>query len=243
MASSLLVQGDRNYVVIAITGPLGCGHGGARRARSAAEPGPGGTEARAQRAWLRGQVDELAWTQVAQLSISGLSSPITTSMGRLFDAAAALCGCRSQISYEGQAAIELEAACDPAERGSYPISVSDAGELIAIDPRETLRALLGEVEDGAALGVIASRFHTAIARATVHACALAASAQGTELIVLSGGVFQNRRLLEAVTAGLHARGLRVLVPERLPVNDGGISYGQAALAARRLALADGTLGG
>ncbi len=87
-----------------------------------------------------------------------------------------------------------------------------------------------------ALGALARRFHSAVAAATVAACARAASVERAEVVVLSGGVFQNRRLLEAVIAGLGASGLRVLVPERLPVGDGGISYGQAAIAARRLAL-------
>jgi hydrogenase maturation protein HypF len=174
---------------------------------------------------------------VAQLVRTGLGSPLTTSMGRLFDAVGALCGLRPRVNYEGQAAIELEAACDRAEQGSYQISVGSEDGRITIDPRATIRAVAGDVEAGVALGVIASRFHSAVAMATVEACTRAAFSEDTELIVLSGGVFQNRRLLEAVMAGLHAHGLRVLVPERLPVGDGGISYGQAAIAARRLALA------
>jgi hydrogenase maturation protein HypF len=185
---------------------------------------------------LRGVVHEGAWQQVAQLSRTGVQSPVTTSMGRLFDAVAALCGLRARVNYEGQAAIELEAACDPSERGNYPISLVQDGELTVIDPRETIHAVGVDVEAGAALGAVASRFHAALSAATVKALAQAASAEGSELIVLSGGVFQNRRLLEAVTAGLQTAGLRVITPERLPVGDGGISYGQAAIAARRMAL-------
>jgi hydrogenase maturation protein HypF len=82
--------------------------------------------------------------------------------------------------------------------------------------------------------VIAARFHAAVATATVDGCARAASGRGTDVVVLSGGVFQNRTLLAAAANGLAARGLRVLIPERLPANDGGISYGQAAVAARLL---------
>jgi hydrogenase maturation protein HypF len=84
---------------------------------------------------------------------------------------------------------------------------------------------------GVGVGVIAARFHNALARATVDMCSEQAAAHGTERVVLSGGVFQNRRLLESVSAGLGAAGLRVLVPARLPVNDGAIAYGQAAVAA------------
>ncbi len=184
---------------------------------------------------LRGDVEERAWAHVAQLVRSGLSSPLTSSVGRLFDAVAALCGVRPRVNYEGQAAIELEAACDLAERGAYPISVDGKSGLIAIDPRATIRALTADIEAGVALGVMATRFHRALAGATVQACARVAGAEGIDLIVLSGGVFQNKRLLEAVMEGLRASGLRVLVPRQLPVGDGGISYGQAAIAARRLA--------
>jgi len=81
------------------------------------------------------------------------------------------------------------------------------------------------------VGVIAARFHNGLADATVQACIEAAGVHGLELAVLSGGVFQNRRLLERTAAGLGAAGLRVLVPRRLPANDGGISFGQAAIVA------------
>ena len=177
-------------------------------------------------------VDEVAWRQVAELTRSGVASPVTTSMGRLFDAVSALCGLRQRVNFEGQAAVELEAACDPAERGSYPVRIEADGPTLVIDPRETIRAVAADVESGAATGAVASRFHATMAGVTVEACARVARARGNDRVVLSGGVFQNRRLIEAVAAGLRSAGLRVLVPERLPVNDGGISYGQAAIAAR-----------
>jgi hydrogenase maturation protein HypF len=173
-----------------------------------------------------------AWRTIAELARSGLASPQTTSMGRLFDAVAALAGIRAEINYEGQAAVELEAACDPHERGSYPIAVG--GEPLVIDPRETIRAVAADVAGGEPASVIARRFHRTIARATVDACAALAAAHGTDIVVLSGGVFQSRLLLESASGALTQAGLRVLVPERLPVNDGGIAYGQAAVAAASL---------
>ncbi|HEV2981551.1 MAG TPA: carbamoyltransferase HypF [Solirubrobacteraceae bacterium] len=180
---------------------------------------------------LRDAVDEQAWRQVGALCHSGLGSPLTTSMGRLFDAVGALCGLRAQVNYEAQAAIELEAACDPHERSAYPIAVRGGGELVVLDPRAAIAAVLADLRRGAATGVIASRFHNGVATATVRACAQLAAAHDLEQVVLSGGVFLNTRLLAAAAAGLTRAGLRVLVPERLPVGDGAISYGQAAVAA------------
>jgi hydrogenase maturation protein HypF len=186
---------------------------------------------------LRELVSSRTWAQVAALARSGVASPMTTSMGRLFDAVAALCGVRTTITYEGQAAIELEAACDPHERGRYPIELAPLDGMLVIDPRELIGAVCADAGAGVPVGVISRRFHAAVAAVTVDACSALADAHGTELVVLSGGVFLNRRLLESVCSGLGALGLRVLTPERLPIGDGGISYGQVAVAARRMAAA------
>jgi hydrogenase maturation protein HypF len=186
---------------------------------------------------LREHVPERRWAQVAGLVESGVASPLTTSMGRLFDAVSALCGLRTVVNYEGQAAIELEAACDPHERGRYPMWLDDVDGMLVIDPCELISLVCADLAAGVAPGVVGSRFHAAVAAVTVDACSALAAANGTELVVLSGGVFLNRRLLESVWAGLDARGLRVLTPERLPIGDGGVSYGQAAVAARRMAAA------
>jgi len=213
----------------------------------------GGDGAPAMPAALAGRVPERSWGAITELVRTGLVSPPTSSMGRLFDAVAALCGIRPEVNYEGQAAIELEAVCDPAERGEYPIGLGgdglgggglDGGEGleadrlggggIVIDPRETIAAVAADVAAGVPAGVVASRFHRTIGNVTVAACVQAAASHRTEVVILSGGVFQNRRLLEAVAGGLGEAGLRVLFPERLPANDGGISFGQAAVAARRI---------
>jgi len=184
---------------------------------------------------LAGKVDPNAWAKVAGLARTGLSSPLTTSMGRLFDAVAALCGLRAEVNYEGQAAIELEAACDRAERRAYPLPVAEREGHLVLDARETVCALVAEVSRGVAAPLVAARFHNALAGATATACRLAAERRGTRTVVLSGGVFQNRRLLETTASRLTDAGLRTLVPGRLPPNDGGIAYGQAAVAAARLA--------
>jgi hydrogenase maturation protein HypF len=173
-------------------------------------------------AGLAGRVAPAAWSVVARLARSD-RSPVTTSAGRLLDAVSAICGLRAQVTYEGQAAIELEAACDPAAHGAYPMD--------GLDPREAILAAVRELAQGVAVGVVAARVHDGLAEAVATACRQAAEDAGTGLVVLSGGVFQNRRLLSVTAARLERAGLRVLVPERLPPNDGGISYGQAAVAA------------
>jgi hydrogenase maturation protein HypF len=140
-------------------------------------------------------------------------------MGRLFDAVAALCGLRAEVTYEGQAAVELEAVADPGERGAY--------EMPGLDARPAILAIAEDLARGVEPGVVSARFHNTVARATAERL----TASGEEVVVLSGGVFQNRLLLTAARDALGARGHRVLVPEWLPPNDGGVSYGQAAVAA------------
>jgi len=181
-------------------------------------------------AGLRDMVDPERWGVVRQMAHTGFSAPATSSMGRLFDAAAALCGVRSESRYEGQAAIELEALADPGGHGAYPI---DVGRDLVLDPRPALDELMEDLSAGTPVGVVSARFHDGVAHATAAGCAAAASAAGLDLVALSGGVFQNRRLLTATASRLEALGLRVLVPSRIPPNDGGIAYGQAAIAAAR----------
>jgi hydrogenase maturation protein HypF len=100
-----------------------------------------------------------------------------------------------------------------------------------MDARATVAAAAGDAADKLPVGRLSARFHRALARTTARACAVVAEAHGLDLVVLSGGVFQNRVLLDLTTAELEGAGLRVLIPELLSPNDGGISYGQAAVAA------------
>jgi hydrogenase maturation protein HypF len=177
---------------------------------------------------LRDAVDEARWRAVAGMAARGVMAPRTTSAGRLFDAVAALCGLRPTVTYEGQAAVELEAALDRHARGAYPIAVAADGVL---DAREAVVAVARDVAAGLPAGVVSARFHRGLADATARACAEIAAREGVGVAVLSGGVFQNVALLTATRDRLEAAGLRVLVPERLPPNDGGVSFGQAAVAA------------
>ena len=189
---------------------------------------------------LAGRVDASAWRAVGELVRRGTAAPVTTSMGRLFDAVAALCGLRAVATFEGQAAMELEASADRAEPASYELPfVTVASDrdmpLCELDARPTLAAILADLDIGVSVATVAARFHNGVADATAAVCTTLASERGLDLIVLSGGVFQNRLLLDRTRALLEREGLRVLVPEWLPLNDGGISYGQAAVVAATLA--------
>jgi hydrogenase maturation protein HypF len=184
-------------------------------------------------------MDREAWSRVAELVRSGVASPLTTSVGRLFDAVAAICGVRAEVNYEGQAAAELEALADPCERGRYPFALRDhGGAPLVLDTRPAVWAVAAETGAGVPVPTVAARFHNSLAVATAAACARAAGRGGVDTVVLSGGVFQNRRLLETTRALLAEAGLRVLTPEALPPNDGGIAYGQLAVAAARLVEGD-----
>ncbi|HEX5195402.1 MAG TPA: carbamoyltransferase HypF [Solirubrobacteraceae bacterium] len=184
--------------------------------------------------YLRDRVSARRWDAIAAIGASAAVSPLTSSIGRLFDAVGALCGTAAEVSYEGQAAVELEtlAWAAPGRRrdAGYEIPLLDG---CVLDPRGAVRSVCAELESGVDAASVAAAFHVAVADATIAALTRLAGARGLDTVVLAGGVFQNRLLLESVARGAIDAGLRVLVPERLPPNDGAISYGQAAIAAAR----------
>jgi hydrogenase maturation protein HypF len=225
------------------------------------------------------------WGTVTALARRRVNAPLTSSAGRLFDAVAALLGVRDEITYEGQAAIELEQLADPAETLAYRASIdatdgtgsesagsesarseaagsevtgSDSAGMEAADveaarigaavtdcagtaPGGPFRAsgtdLIAAVAADLAAGVprerIAARFHNGLAALVVDGCELLRERHGLATVALSGGVFQNLLLLGRTVAGLEARGFTVLTHSRVPCNDGGISLGQAVVAAAR----------
>ncbi|MBN2405809.1 MAG: carbamoyltransferase HypF, partial [Coriobacteriia bacterium] len=163
----------------------------------------------------------------------GINSLPTSSMGRLFDAVAALCGVRDDALYEGQAAIELEAAADPTATGVYRFGFTGADPVI-IDSAPVLAAILDDIVAGTPSSVISTRFHRGVVAAIVDASSRASDTLGTTTVTMAGGVFMNRLVLGGAMEHLSSAGMRALTHVRLPVNDGGISYGQAVVAwARR----------
>ncbi len=169
------------------------------------------------------------WDAVLTLAHKGVASPVTSSAGRLFDAAAAVLGVRDEISYEGQAAIELEQLADPRERGAYPAGL-DATMPFRIRGRDLIAAVAADLAAGVDKAIIAARFHHGVAALIEAGCLLARDRSGLATVALSGGVFQNMLLLSETAGRLEAAGFRVLVHSRVPCNDGGISLGQAVVA-------------
>jgi len=165
-----------------------------------------------------------------------LNAPLASSMGRLFDAAAALLGIHSNVSFEGQAAMELEALAGTRAASVIPLPVTlgEDGSWI-IDPLPLLGWLGAERRKGTDRAHLAATFHDTIADVTADVAERIAIAEGLDIVALGGGSFQNTRLLAGVIERLEARGLTTLVPRRLPPNDGAISFGQAASAAALLA--------
>ncbi|HEX4956480.1 MAG TPA: carbamoyltransferase HypF [Thermoanaerobaculia bacterium] len=162
---------------------------------------------------------------------TGFASVATTSAGRLFDAVAALLGICLEATYEGQPAIELEAAAEGfADDGAWCFEVREGPPWLA-DPASVLAGMSQGLGAGVPLGLLSARFHGAVARLIVKLCERARASSGVATVGLTGGVFQNVRLLSAAVEGLEAAGFMVLVHRRVPPNDGGLALGQAAVAA------------
>jgi hydrogenase maturation protein HypF len=174
--------------------------------------------------------NERLWNQVAAMARRGVNSPVTSSAGRLFDAVAAILGVRDTINYEGQAAVELEQLADPAERGAYGAEITP-GHPFRINGVDLVRAAVEDLGAGASPGVVAARFHHGVAGLITRGCLRLRDRHGLGTVALSGGVFQNLLLARATVDRLEAHGFGVLVHSRVPCNDGGISLGQAVVAA------------
>jgi hydrogenase maturation protein HypF len=181
--------------------------------------------------WRRNQD---RWGAVVAMARGGVNSPLTSSAGRLFDAVAALLGVRDTVNYEGQAAIELEQLADPAERGAYHAAIDASfcpDAPFRADGGDLMRAAVADLGNGVPREVVAARFHNGVAALIEAGCLLLRDACGLDDVALSGGVFQNGLLLEQAVSRLEGRGFRVLTHSRVPCNDGGISLGQAVVAA------------
>ncbi len=174
---------------------------------------------------------EVAEQQVARR----VNTPMASSMGRLFDATAAILGVRRTAQFEGQAAMELEALAGARVAAEHEFPMEEGPDGWVLDPLPLLAVLGHGARKGQSRGDLAADFHASVARATALGAVRAARDAGLDRVVLAGGVFLNARLLASIVRRLERAGLRVLLPRRLGPNDGAISFGQAAVAAARLA--------
>ena len=159
-----------------------------------------------------------------------INTPMTSSMGRLFDAVSALAGVRQKVNYEGQAAIEFEAMADPAEAGRYAFGV-ESGQ---VGVRGVVEALVKDTVAGVPIQKISARFHNGLAESVREMVKRISGETSLRTVVLSGGVWQNLTLLRRTLSLLRKDGFEVYIHREVPTNDGGLSLGQAAIAAYRL---------
>ena len=164
-----------------------------------------------------------------------VNTPLASSMGRLFDAAAAVLGVCTYSRYEGEAAMRLESLAGARRARGFPFPREAAGKSsLVLDPVPLLVALGEKARQGQNIEDLAAAFHETVADGTARSVQAIASERAVRTVVLGGGVFQNARLLVSLRCRLEAAGLRVLLPLNLPMNDGAISYGQAVVAVARL---------
>jgi hydrogenase maturation protein HypF len=172
------------------------------------------------------RLDRRAFAALLQMATTGLNSPGTSSMGRLFDAVASLIGLRDVARYEGQAAIELETLADERHEGGYEFSCS--GEIIA--PAPVIRDIVADLVRRVPASVIAAKFHNAVASLILEVARRIRDERELHRVALSGGVFQNRLLLNRTIRLLETAGFEVFTHIRVPPNDGGVALGQAVVA-------------
>jgi hydrogenase maturation protein HypF len=179
---------------------------------------------------------DAAETEVVLQQIeAGLGSPPTSSIGRLFDAVAALTGVCDLATYEGQPAIWLEQAAEHGATREYPFEVAMEPGGLVFDARPLIAAIVADLARGRPAGEVAGRFHRTIAAATLEVCRALRGMTGLERVCLSGGVFQSDLLTSDLVARLETVGFHVFLPRQAPVGDGGIALGQVLVAAARVA--------
>ena len=167
---------------------------------------------------------------VVQMAKRGINTPLTSSCGRLFDSVAAIAGVRNYVAYEGQAAVELEAMIDEDQERLYPIEIEQNGDGMLFATSPIIRAVVRDVQEGVSMGLISAAFHNTLVKLFLEVSNRIRKARGIDSVVLSGGCFQNRRLLIQLTDALQQEEFHVYSQSTVPTNDGGIALGQAIVA-------------
>lgn len=193
-----------------------------------------GEEATKLKIDLMKRIDLGKWDILRTAIDRKVNTPMTSSMGRLFDAVSSLLSIRDEVHYEGQAAIEMEMIADHEVKEEYPFRNREDEVPMVIDPAEMIRGIVRDLADGVPSSKISGKFHRTISRMLTETCEAIRSKEKLNRVVLSGGVFQNIFLLSLVTGGLKKSGFEVYTHHLVPPNDGGISLGQAVVAHMKL---------
>jgi hydrogenase maturation protein HypF len=177
-------------------------------------------------------VDKQALHILRQQTDRDYDSSLTSSMGRLFDAVASLIGVRNEVTYEAQAAIEMEVLSKPFIAGAqtYPYTIDETENGAILRVHELLQSIVEDVRAGESIGRIGAGFHRTIADMAIKACERARASAGLNEVALSGGVWQNQILLDLVRDGLRQSEFIVYFHKQVPMNDGGLALGQAVIA-------------
>jgi hydrogenase maturation protein HypF len=179
------------------------------------------------------RLDRAAWRVLSRAAERGLNAPLTSSAGRLFDAVASILGLRDRVDFEAQAAMELEALADPEPDRVYAVELGEEEGRTIVQTPDLVRGVVEDLLAGVDAARIAGRFHASLADVLVRTCRRLRERSGLDRVALSGGVFQNLRILRSAIDGLGRAGFEVYTHHQVPPNDGGLALGQAAIAARR----------
>jgi hydrogenase maturation protein HypF len=180
-------------------------------------------------------IDQRQIAVLLQMMDKAINSPLTSSLGRLFDAVAAMVGMRNKVAFEGQAAMELEMIAADSVSGDYDFSWEETGSgPIPIHTASIIQGVVDDLKNGCAPSTISARFHNTLIGLFHDLCCHLRTVTGIDRVALSGGVFQNNRLLTGLGAALEKSGFHLLTHRLVPTNDGGISLGQAVVAAAKM---------
>ncbi|MGD8974507.1 MAG: carbamoyltransferase HypF [Desulfobacterales bacterium] len=176
------------------------------------------------------EIESEKLTVVSEMITKGVNSPLTSSLGRLFDGVAAICGVRNQANFEGQAAMELEMLAVESDGLCYDYDWETA-DVLRILPAPIIRGVVTDILNKVPIGEISARFHQTLIHLFANLCEVIRSDRGLNRVVLSGGCFQNSILLSGMLRVLQSNQFEVFTHEQVPTNDGGIAMGQAVVAA------------
>jgi hydrogenase maturation protein HypF len=179
------------------------------------------------------RMDFKKWDILKRMIEKNINSPLTSSMGRLFDAVSSLLCIRDKVHYEGQAAVELETIAEGGVEEAYPFQIQKGEKPWVIDSADIVRGIVHDLMHGILPSHISGKFHSTIARLILETCERIRTVEGLSRVALSGGVFQNTLLLSMAFEKLRASGFEVFIHHLVPTNDGGISLGQALIAHMR----------